>query len=65
MIDFYKGLSELLVKHKVAIIAKPNAFNDSVIGFQSSLCDNHWTGRNHLTGYDIEGEIKRTTQGRQ
>jgi hypothetical protein len=59
MTDFYKDLAEVLRKHKVAIIAKPNAFNDAVIGFQSPLCDNHWTGRNHLTGHDVKLEEEK------
>lgn len=54
MEDFYKELSGLLKKHKVAIVSKPNGYDDSVIGFQSSYCDNYWTDRHHITGYDVE-----------
>ncbi len=54
MDDFYKDLSEVLKKHKVAIISKPNGFYDSVIGFQSSYCGNYWTDKHHVTGYDVK-----------
>lgn len=57
MNDFYTDLSALLKKHKVAIISKPNGYDDSVIGFQSSYCDNYWTTRHHVTGYDVECKI--------
>lgn len=58
MDDFYRDLAEVLNKHKVAIISKSNGFDESVIGFQSNYCDNYWTIRHHVTGYDVECEIK-------
>lgn len=59
MDDFYRDLAELLKKHKVAIVSKPDDFYESVIGFQHNFCDNYWTNRHHVTGCDVESEIKK------
>lgn len=62
MDDFYRDLAEVLKKHKVAIVSKPNGFDDSIIGFQSNYGDNYWTSRHHVTGYDAEREIEEQSQ---
>lgn len=57
MEDFQKELSELLKKHNVSIVCANNKNEDNLsveIGFQDNKFKNHWTGRHHLTSYDIE-----------
>ena len=55
---FEKELAELLRKHGVALIAKSlRDENDLAVelGFQKGLIKNKWTGRHHVTAYDLDG----------
>ena len=53
MEDFNKELAALLRKYDVAIISCSEDGKSGEIGFQSKKMINYWTGRCHLTGYDI------------
>jgi hypothetical protein len=56
MEDFKQELQQLLDKHKVALICRSVLNEDDYsveVGFQDSIGKNTWTGRNHLTAYEI------------
>ncbi|HBF48194.1 MAG TPA: hypothetical protein DDW91_17810 [Shewanella frigidimarina] len=54
---FNDELSALLKKHGAAIIAKSNVSDANdfkvEIGFQVGFDNNHWIGRHHVTGFDL------------
>ena len=57
MEDFKRELSELLDRHRVAIIVKSNKNDDDnsvEVGFMRGLHIQEWTGRHHVTGFDLD-----------
>lgn len=58
MKKFEIELAELLRRHGVALIAKSLRDENDLgieIGFQKNLVINKWTGRHHVTAYDLDG----------
>tara|TARA_R110001606_G_scaffold27768_3_gene88660 strand:+ start:5114 stop:5299 length:186 start_codon:yes stop_codon:yes gene_type:complete len=55
--DFQKELAALLKKHSVALVCKSNKNKNDLsveIGFQGDSIDCVWSGRHHLTDYEIQ-----------
>ncbi len=64
MEDFNNELAALLSKYCVAIISCGEDGKDAEIGFQSKSANNYWTGRNHLTGYELD-VINKANKGKE
>ena len=57
MKEFKKELADLLKKYDAAIVTKSNKNEDDnsvEIGFIFGFDHNEWTGRHHLTEYDLD-----------